>query len=429
MRESQRSAQEQLSALQRKYEECLVMLEDSRKYMTALSPTQPMPTVHQAPLMPTPSIMNELEDAIYNDLQQQRSSTTQRPQRQRRRTRPPRSHDDSDHETKDSGVRTDTDSDGSFHRERLYSTETPVHSTNGHSINSKRRLRRGTSDAELDRGTTNGDIRGSQSRDALHDLIAESQTRHDFHHGSQHGGSHTGGSQRDHGSSRYSGDFHGSTHSLNSDTNITSVSDTWQSEPVNTRTMYGGTNKLKMVKPLEGSMTLLQWKLLAMKQTNNSLLSAEERPGVLQRNTVGAAAVDSLEGLGGLGGLEGPKGIFTKGGFKPKPVLHDEPEIVNDTPQDFSTPVNTAAGNEKDIFAYLSSKYEVTPAKSVVSPDFSSSTTETRPGSKVKVSTPPRSSYEPDVEQTPTRDDDVVSPIIRKSPSQSGGIGRLFGWS
>jgi len=175
-------------------------------------------------------------------------------------------------------------------------------------------------------------------------------------------------------------------------------------------------------------MTLLQWKLLAMKQTNNSLLSAEERPGVLQRNTVGAAAVDSLEGLGGLGGLEGPKGIFTKGGFKPKPVLHDEPEIVNDTP-DFSTPVNTGAGSEKDIFAYLSSKYEVTPAKSVVSPDFSSSTTETRPGSKVKVSTPPRSSYEPDVEQTPTRDDDVTSPIIRKSPSQSGGIGRLFGWS
>ena len=59
----------QLSALQRKYEECLVMLEDSRKYMTAMSPTQPLPTVHQAPLMPTPSIMNELEDAIYNDLQ------------------------------------------------------------------------------------------------------------------------------------------------------------------------------------------------------------------------------------------------------------------------------------------------------------------------------------------------------------------------
>ena len=43
----------------------------------------------------------------------------------------------------------------------------------------------------------------------------------------------------------------------------------------------------------------LQWKLLAMKQTNNSLLNVEERPGVLQRNTV--SAISDSEGIGSLG--------------------------------------------------------------------------------------------------------------------------------
>jgi len=43
----------------------------------------------------------------------------------------------------------------------------------------------------------------------------------------------------------------------------------------------------------------LQWKLLAMKQTNNSLLTTEERPGVLQRNTV--SAISDAEGIGALG--------------------------------------------------------------------------------------------------------------------------------
>ena len=45
----------------------------------------------------------------------------------------------------------------------------------------------------------------------------------------------------------------------------------------------------------------------------------------------GAAAVDSLEGLGGLGDMGGPKGIFTKGAFKPKPVIDTQSEIVNDS--------------------------------------------------------------------------------------------------
>ena len=41
--------------------------------------------------------------------------------------------------------------------------------------------------------------------------------------------------------------------------------------------------------------------------------------------------MDSLEGLGGLGDMGGPKGIFTKGAFKPKPVVDTQSEIVNDS--------------------------------------------------------------------------------------------------
>lgn len=91
----------------------------------------------------------------------------------------------------------------------------------------KRRLRRGTASTVSDGDTPR--------RDALHDLIAEAEP------------------------SPATLSLHGSTHSVNSDTNITSVSDTWQSEPgphISNRTMYG--TKLKMVKPMEGSMTLLQ---------------------------------------------------------------------------------------------------------------------------------------------------------------------------
>ena len=133
------------------------------------------------------------------------------------------------------------------------------------SPHTKRRLRRGTA-STVSEGET-------PRRDALHDLIAESEVSFSW--------SYltfpykillfiylvlkvlTNILQKIHPpqprAAPYSS-LHGSTHSINSDTNITSVSDTWQSEPgphMSSRMMYG-TNKLKMVKPMEGSMTLLQ---------------------------------------------------------------------------------------------------------------------------------------------------------------------------
>jgi len=289
-------------------------------------------------------------------------------------------------------------------------------------------MRRGTASTVSDGDTPR--------RDALHDLIAESEP------------------------ARFSS-LHGSTHSINSDTNITSVSDTWQSEPghhMSTRMMYG-TNKLKMVKPMEGSMTLLQWKLLAMKQTSNSLLTTEERPGVVQRNTV--SAISDNEGIGALGGLEelggSSSGIISKGAMTPAGRAAKTPSAVGRSGvfnRSQATPINpagasivstplssktnsngaTASKNEpekvesdvNDLFAYLSTKYEV--PKNTISSDFSSASSETRAGSKVKVETQPRTrTISPDI--TPTEDPTERPPYIKKQGSPSSGIGRLFGWS
>ena len=65
------SAASQLAHLQKKYEECLQMLEDSRMYMHRMSsPVTPNIALnYETPAQPTPSIMNELEDAIITDLQ------------------------------------------------------------------------------------------------------------------------------------------------------------------------------------------------------------------------------------------------------------------------------------------------------------------------------------------------------------------------
>ncbi|XP_063674958.1 uncharacterized protein LOC134811800 [Bolinopsis microptera] len=184
---------------------------------------------------------------------------------------------------------------------------------------------------------------------------------------------------------------------------------------MSTRAMYGRSNKLKMVKPMEGSMTLLQWKLLAMKQTNNSLLNVEERPGVLQRNTV--SAISEGEGIGSLGGLDdfglggSSGGIMSKGAMTPVNRAAKTPSAVGrsgvfnrsqaapinqasassaSTPLSSKTRPNGATASETeplkdkadpaDLFKYLSTKYEV--PKNTISSDFSSASSETRAGSK-----------------------------------------------
>ena len=109
--------------LQKKYEECLVMLEDGRKHMTKINNTSTPHTVsYETPSQPTPSIMNELEDAIISDLQQRRMRPSvpksRFPRTRARLTRATRAMtettDDSDN--KDSGVKSETDSESSNER-------------------------------------------------------------------------------------------------------------------------------------------------------------------------------------------------------------------------------------------------------------------------------------------------------------------------
>lgn len=54
----------------------------------------------------------------------------------------------------------------------------------------------------------------------------------------------------------------------------------------NERIKYVSPQKLQIVKPLEGSTTLLQWKLLATPQLGgtSSFFSKSDRPGIVQRN-------------------------------------------------------------------------------------------------------------------------------------------------
>lgn len=447
MRQDQKTAAQQMAMLQKKYEECLAMLEDNRKFMHRVSSPATPSFSYETPAQPTPSIMNELEDAIITDLQQRRSRKgMNRFSRTRaqlaRKSAERETTDDSDN--KDSGVRTGSDSEMD---DDLDSTPNG-YPRNGHAPEQrgsllptpldKRKMRRPSALSDTD----------STKRDALHDLIAESEPV----------------------VPRFSS-LHGSTNSLNSDTNITSVSDTWRSEPaapaatMHNRGAYG--NKLKMVKPLEGSMTLLQWKLLAMKQNNKSLLSTEDRPGVLQRNSV-TSAMSENEGIGALGALDmmggmggGPRGgIFSKGALTPSaPGMRTYGAASSATDAE-SAPINkdsrvhdTPASAKQDdaamqnLFAHLSAKYEV--PKNTMSPDFSTGSSQTRGGSKVTVETtkprtrtiPPDESGDeegevPNSGRSNNKPSDGVSRIspsfVKKSSSPSpasGGIGRLFGWS
>lgn len=220
---------------------------------------------------------------------------------------------------------------------------------------------------------------------------------------------------------------HGSLHSVNSDTNITSISESWQSEPAGSGISGGGrlygTNKLKMVKPLEGSMTLLQWKLLAMKQSGSSLLTTEERPGVVQRNTVSSAVPES-EGIGGLGDLipPGNNGIISKGALSRNSVVSRnsmmQTPLSTPAKPSYNTPTTatTQMGGQgtsdsvNDLFAYLSTKYDVPKTE----------TTE--------ADTTPKASDQ----HTPVnRKDSLSDPpfVVKKSPTPTAGLGRLFGWS
>eukprot|EP00116_Pleurobrachia_bachei_P003632 sb/3463894/ len=395
MREEQKVASTHLVNLQKKYEECLAMLEDNRKSVVP-SPAPGTPNfVHETPCQPTPSIMNELEDAIISDLQQQRRrgrfSRTRARIAHHKEQRAALDTTTEESDNKDSGVKSedseDTDRDGGN------LPFTPAHGT---TRDGKRKLRRPTSSS------------ATASRDALHELMADNDV---------------------------TPSHHGSLHSVNSDTNITSISESWQSEPAGSGISGGGrlygTNKLKMVKPLEGSMTLLQWKLLAMKQTGSSLLNAEERPGVVQRNTV-SSAVPETEGIGvryryfsGLGDLipPGNNGIISKGALSRNSVVSRNSMMQTplSTPAKPSYQTPTAAATPQmggqqgtsdsvnDLFAYLSTKYDVPKTE----------TTE--------ADTTPKASDQ----HTPVNRKDSSDPpfVVKKSPTPTAGLGRLFGWS